>query len=427
VTTPQFDPYSPEFQADPYPFYAALRERDPIHYRETPEFRQFWLARYDDVVAVLRDPRFTAERVPEELARDGLPQSFRRLGELIQHMMLLKDPPDHTRLRGLVNKAFTPRVVEGLRARVEHIVDLLLDDVATKGRLDAIHDLATPLPVIVISELLGVPFEDQWKFKKWSDEIAVVLDGTVRADGLPKAAESAAELAQYLGSVVAERRRTPRGDLLSGMIAARDENDSLSEDELIATSILLLLAGHETTTNLIGNGVLALLRHPEQWRRLCADPRLARSAVEEALRFDPPVQMTSREPREDVAFRDCRFEKGIELNLLFGSANRDPEHFEAPDRFDVARVNNHHVSFGFGPHFCLGAPLARLEAEIAFRRLAERLSDLSLETDAPLRRPGIVLRGLASLPLRFRPAAGAARSERSRSQGTSARGPGPSA
>ena len=403
-----FDFADPVFQADPYPTYRALREREPVAYRETEGFGTFWLTRHHDVVRVLRDPRFHSPGAPPELLAPGVPEKFRRLGELLEHMMLLKDGADHARLRGLLNKAFTPRMVRGLEPRIESIADGLIGAANARGRggMDVIADLATPLPVQVVAELLGVPTREQPRFKKWSDEIAVVLDGSVRTAGLPQAAESAAELAAFLRDVVTERRKHPREDLLSAMITARDEQDALSDDELIGNAILLLLAGHETTTNLIGNGLLALLRHPEQMRRLRSEPHLAPAAVEECLRYDPPVQLTSRKPEQDVVIDGVRIPSGKEVTLSFGAANRDPEQFEDPERFDIARFEGagkagRHLSFGLGAHFCLGAPLARLEAAVAFRRLATRLPELELADPEPRRRPGLVLRGLSSLPIRF--------------------------
>jgi len=399
----EFDSSDPVFQADPYPTYALLRAHEPLAHRQEGDDEAWLVSRYDDVLALLRDPRLSSARKIGDLQNPGVPEPFQRLGQMLGHMMLQKDDPDHSRLRGLVNKAFTPRVVERLRPRVETVVDHLLGVVMTRGRgeMDVIRDLATPLPVIVIAELLGVPTNDQGRFKKWSDDIAVVLDGSVRQAGLVDAARSAQELGQYLRDVVAERRRQPREDLISRMIAARDEAGALSDAELVANCVLILLAGHETTTNLIGNGCLALLRHPDQMALLRSDPSLAAKAVEECLRYDPPVQLTSREPLEDVAYRGFHLKKGVEINLLFGAANRDAGRFADPDRFDVRRDDaSSHLSFGHGAHFCLGATLARLEGEVALRGLAKRMPRMQLAGEPP-RRPGIVIRGLASLPVRF--------------------------
>ncbi len=398
-----FDFRDPAFQADPYPTYQWLRENEPLLYRQDSAGEYYWLTRHEHVVASLRDSRLSAAREIGGMMAPGVPEKFRRLGELLSHMMLNKDEPDHMRLRALVNEAFTPRVVGRLRARVESVVDDLLGAVLTRGegRMDIIRDLATPLPVIVIAELLGVPSHDQDRFKAWSDDIAIVLDGSVRGAGLPAAADSAAELSEYLRAVIVQRRREPCEDLISRMIAARDRDAALSDDELVANCILLLLAGHETTTNLIGNGALALMRHPDQLERLRLHPGLASSAVEECLRYDAPVQLTSRQPLEDLELFGVKFSKGIEINLIIGSANRDETRFDNPNRLDIGRDASRHISFGHGAHFCLGAPLARLEGEIALGRLATRLPELALDEEELLWRPGLVLRGLQSLPVSF--------------------------
>jgi cytochrome P450 len=399
-----WDPLAPEFVRDPYACYARLRSEDPVHYVETPGFRFFLVTRYEDVLAVLRDPAYSAQKFPEQLVADamaGPDPSFAALARAVSGMMLIKDPPDHTRLRALVSKAFTPRVVEGLRARIEAIVDELLDGAAKAGGMDAIGEFAAPLPVIVIAELLGVPAADREKFKRWSDEMVPFIDGTLRASGLVQAARGAQALEAYFRDFIEVRRKDPRSDLMSGLIAAHERDDALSQTELVATAILLLGAGHETTTNLIGNGLLALLRHPREWGRLRREPGLVKSAVEELLRFDSPVQLTSRIPRRDVTLRGCRMAAGVEVNVVLGAANRDPLEFPDADRLDLARAENRHVAFGHGPHFCLGAPLARLEAQVAFSRLVERFPSLRAASQEESRRPGLVLRGLAALPVFF--------------------------
>jgi len=398
-----WDPLAPGFQSNPYVTYARLRAEDPVHYVEMGTFRSFVVTRYDDVVAVLRDPAYSAEKFPERMIADaiaGPDKSFAALARAISGMMLIKDPPDHTRLRALVSKALTPRVVEGLRPRVEAIADELLDVAAAAGGMDAIRDFAAPLPVIVIAELLGVPVQDREKFKRWSDELVPFLDGTLRDAGLVEAAHAAQALEAYFHEFIQARRKDPRNDLISGLIAAHERDDALSEIELVATAILLLSAGHETTTNLLGNGLLALLCHPEERARLRRDPGLARNAVEELLRYDSPVQLTSRVPKREVILRGQRIPKEVEVNLVLGAANRDPLQFPDPDRLDLGRVENHHVAFGHGPHFCLGAPLARVEAQIALPRLLERFPTLRTAGHES-RRPGLVLRGLRELPVHF--------------------------
>jgi pimeloyl-[acyl-carrier protein] synthase len=315
--------------------------------------------------------------------------------------MLFRDPPDHTRLRGLVNKAFTPRMVERLAPRIRKLAEELLDARAARGGMDAIADFAAPLPLLVIAELLGVPTEDRERLKRWSDDLAIMLDGTVALQFLGSAVQAAVEFDGYLRQRIAERRRAPRDDLLSELVAAQERGEALSEDEIVGSTILLLGAGHETTTNLIGNGILCLLRHPEQLARLRGDAGLLPSAVEEFLRYESPVQATSRIfPRDEVEVGGVAIPKGEEIGLFLGAANRDPEVFPDPERFDVGRRDNRHLSFGLGIHFCLGAGLARLEGRVAFEALLERAPGLrAAEESEPVWRPGFLFRGVEALPV----------------------------
>jgi len=394
----RFDPFLLEFNADPYPFYHRLREADPVH--QSP--LGFWvLTRYDDCVMVLRDPRFG------RAGFEGLLESV--YGNTVEQgrlptSMLFRDPPDHTRLRGLVSRAFTPRVVEALRPRIQQIVDGLLDRVQSAGRMEVISDLAYPLPVIVISEMLGVPEEDRERIKQWSADIARSLD----AIGLPTDPEIVDRgrtgrhaIGDYFRSLIPERKKRPRGDLLSLLIEAEEQGDKLSEGELLATCVLLYIAGHETTVNLIGNGLLALLRHPKELERLRDAPSLIQSAVEELLRYDGPVQRTARITNADVELAEHKIPKGSMVVPVIGAANRDPAHFPDPDRLDVSRPDNRHIAFGFGIHFCLGAPLARLEGQITLGTLLHRLPRLALSTERPEWRESQVLRGLKALPVSF--------------------------
>ena len=391
-----FNPMAPEFLADPYPTYHRLRTEDPVH--QSP--LGFWvLTRYEDVAGMLRDPRFAKEpMIAAVAARFGIAPATIGLS------MLDRDPPDHTRLRGLVSKAFTPRVVEGLRPRVQEIVDGLIARAERAGGLDLIEEFAYPIPVNVICEMLGVPIEDHERFKGWSLDLARGLDSIM----LPPDSEVAKRsgmarqgLAEYFRALIAERRASPRGDLLSGLIAAEEAGDTLSEAELLATCVLLLVAGHETTVNLIGNGMLALLRHPDQIRRLRENPALIGSAVEELLRYDGPVQRTARTADQDVAIRGITIPKGEIVMPFIGAADRDPAQFPDPDRLDIARADNRHVAFGMGIHFCLGAPLARIEGQIAINTLVQRLPKLALATAKPEHRQSLTLRGLVALPVRF--------------------------
>jgi len=402
MVTVQYNPFIPEVHANPYPMYARLRAEDPVHWSALME--AWVLTRYDDVVAVLTDSRFSADRrqarnrFADEIARRE--EEFGPFGRT--RTMLTSDPPEHTRLRRLVSKAFTPRMVEGLRPRIQEIVDELLDAVAQNGRMDVIRDLAYPLPVIVIAEMLGVPPEHRDQFKHWSDEIVGVLGGPlVPQETLERSRVAVHELAQYLSGVIAERRQEPREDLVSGLIAAEEQGQILSEDEMLATAMLLLVAGNETTTNLIGNGMLSLLRNPDEMERLCADPSQVPTAVEELLRYDGPVQATGRVAMEDLEIGGQKVTKGQAVLTVLGAANRDPAQFGKPDELDLDRQPNEHVAFGDGIHFCLGAPLARAEGQIAFETLLRRFAHPRLETDNLQWGGSFILRGLKSLPIVF--------------------------
>jgi len=393
-----FNPLLPEFHADPYPFYRRLREKEPVH--QSP--MGFWvLTRYEDCVAVLRDQRFGREEFQQMLSsvygddseKPQLPRS-----------MLFRDPPDHTRLRALVSKAFTPRMIETMRDHIQEIVDRLLDRVQDTGRMDVMEDLAYPLPVTVICEMLGVPVTDHASIRGWSADIARSLD----AIGLPsdqaiveRGRTSRRALAGYFRRLVPERRARPQQDLLSGLIAAEEQGDKLSQDEVIAMCLLLFIAGHETTVNLIGNGTLALLRHPDQMRKLQADPALIGNAVEELLRYDSPVQRTARITSVDAEVGGQPMPKGTMVITALGAANRDPAQFPDPDVLDVTRKDPRHISFGFGIHFCLGAPLARVEGQLALGTLLRRMPKLALAESNPEWRESSVLRGLKRLNVTF--------------------------
>jgi cytochrome P450 len=391
-----FNPMDPAFVADPYPTYHRLRAEDPVH--KSP--LGFWiLTRYDDVVSTLRDPRFAKEAIASFVAaRFGTPIPTTGIS------MLDRDPPDHTRLRGLVSKAFTPRVVEQLRPHIQQIVDGLLDAVEDRRAMDLVADFAYPIPVIVICEMLGVPVADRDRFKGWGLDIARGLDAILLpADSEVTQRSMAARraLADYFRELIAERRAVPRADMLSDLIAAEEAGDKLSEEELLATCILLLVAGHETTVNLIGNGTLALLRHPDQLQRLRENPGLIGTAVEELLRFDGPVQRTARIPSATVTVGGRTIEAGEMVMPFIGAADRDPAQFPHPDRLDIGRTDNRHIAFGWGIHFCLGAPLARVEGQIAIGTLVRRLPKLALATETPTFRQSLTLRGLEALPVAF--------------------------
>ncbi|MDX2166321.1 MAG: cytochrome P450 [Deltaproteobacteria bacterium] len=389
---------------NPFAIYALLRTvrpvmRMPVGGWDGPGV--WFLTRHSDVETVLRDPRFSVDRLRAPFIRENLERlpAFIQQGAQTLRSMLVMDPPDHTRVRKLVNKAFTPRRIAALRERVVAIVDELLAPV--RDQMDVIDALAAPLPAIVIAELLGVPPEDHRRFKAWAAEIVASIGqpsfgGSAGGTGAP----AIQQLFGYLGEIIAARRAAPRDDLISAMVQAQEADDALSDAELLATSNLLLIAGHETTTNLIGNGLLALLREPDQLARLRGDLGLLPTAIEELLRYDGPVQATLRVAREDVELGGQAIEAGSLLLVGIGAANHDPDVFADPERLDLGRDPNPHLGFGFGAHFCLGAPLARLEGEVAFRALLERFPRLELATESPTYRPNPVLRGLTALPVR---------------------------
>jgi len=391
---PRVDLLDPAVLSDPYPLFHRLRTEDPVHWEADLEF---WaLTRYADALYALREDSLLSSAIHDSPRPGGVGLSSAR-------WFVFLDPPRHTRLRALVHSAFTPQVVEGLRARIQAIVDELLDRAAEAGRLDLIADLGFPLPAIVIAELLGVPAEDRAQFRAWSADLAAA-GGLVRmaADGaerLSRARAGGAALNAYFRDIIRERRRAPRDDLVSRLTGVQSAEGTLSEEELVDTCALLLFAGHETTTNLIGNGMLALLRHPDELSRLRADPSLIGSAVEELLRYDSPVQMRVRVARETVEIGGRRIAKGQRVLILVGAANRDPARFPDPDRLDIARPDNRHLAFGHGIHFCTGAPLARLEGAIAIRRLLRRFPRLELTTDQLAWRETLTLRALNALPV----------------------------
>ncbi len=372
---------SEAFLTDPYPYYKALRESDPVHFDGA---RGTWiLTRYDDVVRVLRDDTlFSAEH--------GLTGS-----------MLVSNPPDHTRLRTLVSKAFTPRTVRLLTARVEELVDGLLDAVATDGGMEVISQFAYPLPITVIAELLGVEPERRSFFRGASEKIAVALGPITDPEVARRANEGRNDLIGYFNELIPERTADPRDDLLSALIQAEDHGDFLNRGELLAMLLLLLVGGHETTVNLIGNGLLALLRHPDQLELLRQDEGSESRAVEELLRYDSPVQYSGRLAKKDLEIRGKRIRAGESVRTIVASANRDPEVFADPEGLDLTRDPCPQVAFGYGIHFCLGAPLARLEGAIALAALVRRFPNLRLASDELRWRPAAVLRGLVALPVAF--------------------------
>jgi pimeloyl-[acyl-carrier protein] synthase len=418
-----------EVRANPYPFYGQLRSEDPVHWDEE---MGFWvLTRYDDIDELYTDERFSRAQ--------GLMRGFERLLEADQHIaqpvyhsfsrtVFYADPPYHTHLRSLMNHAFTPRHVERLRPYIQQTVDQLLDHAQAKGDMEVIHDLAYPLPVMVIAELIGLPAGDRAQFKTWSDDLFAIL-GTVRHKSrhlLERAAQSLEEMTEYIKDLARARRENMGDDLLSVLLSVSADasacpyphhNSSvhstgdmlhqpetlttLTEDELVANINILLSTGHETTTHLIGNGLLALMQHPDQMKKLKEQPHLLDFAIDEILRYDNPVQITYRSTLEDVQLRDKLIRKGDLVNTILGAANRDPERFTHPDRFDITRNEGRHLSFGLGIHYCIGAPLVRLEAEIAFETILRRFPNIQLNTGTLEWQEHPIFRGLKSLPVKM--------------------------
>jgi cytochrome P450 len=392
---------SPRFKADPYPFFALLRAEAPVWRTTLPDKRTAWLVtRYEDVAGVLKDDRFAKDphNAQDQEQRAERPWVPGFLKPLEQNMLDLDDP-DHRRLRSLVSKAFTPRLIEQLRGRIESICRQLLDVMERKGRTELVRDYALPLPATVIAELLGIPAKDQRRFHRWSNRIVSISSGRDVWRALP----AAVAFVRFLRKMSERRRILPEDDLMSALVQAEEAGDRLSQDELLAMSFLLLVAGHETTVNLIASGTLALLEHPDQLEKLEGDSQLIKPAVEELLRYTSPVEIaTERYTREDLEICGTTVPRGELVLAVLGSANRDEQHFEDPDTLDLARDPNRHLAFGRGGvHHCLGAPLARMEGQIAISALLQRFPSLDLEVDSgSLRwRRGIFLRGLQRLPL----------------------------
>jgi cytochrome P450 len=387
---------------DPYPLFAWLRDHDPVHWNAG--LRAWMVTRYDDVRAVLDDPgRFSSDRFrkvgPEYASQRS---AVRAVGEVLGRWLVFRDPPDHTRLRALLQRTFTPRQLRRSRSMVQETLDALLDRAEERSEVDFVRDVAFPLPAIVIALLLGAPTEDVEPIKTWSDELAAYLGGSVdEIDNFERAAKGLAELVAYFRSLIDRRRRRPAEGLIDLMLAAEDGGDTLSDDEVVANCILLLFAGHETTTNLLANGLLHLLRRDDQLAALRAAPDLVPSAVEEFLRIEAPVPATTKVVTADGEWRGAPLRRGQMVLPFLSSANRDPRRFPDPDVLDVRRAPNRHLAFGHGIHFCLGAPLARLEGELAFRTLLARYGRIELLEPTPRWKPLLFFRTLERLPVRL--------------------------
>ncbi len=394
--------YLPEYAANPYPLYHMLREHDPVFWDEAAQ--RWVLTRYTDAVAALRDPRLSAARfttsmnwVPEAML-DMLGPPIRALTKQI----LFLDPPDHTRLRSLMVKAFTPGVVEAMRSHIQYIVDDLLEQVLAQGSMEVIHDFAYPLPAIVIAEMLGVPPEDRQQFTRWTGDFGSILENNdLSLEQAIQAFLGVSEFMDYFRTIITRRRVKPGNDLIQALLNAEEHGRVLSEEELLGNCVLLLAAGHGTTTHLIGNGLLALLQHPDQYQLLKDNPDLVPLAVMELLRYDGPVQATARHVSEDMTINGRHIQKGQRVIISLGAANRDPEQFSSPDTLNLCRQENRHLAFGHGIHYCLGAPLARLEADIAFTTLLRRLPHPQVNLQEVEWASGMVFRGLNKLPIVF--------------------------
>ncbi len=402
-TLANIDILEPAFIANPYPTFKLLRTESPVHPITLRDGSRAWLiTRYDDAVLVMQDRRFVKDLrqilTPEEVAKMPYQQE---LLSLLSNTMLDFDPPNHTRLRVLVQKAFSPRMIEQLDSRIQEIADGLLDTVEHRDKMDLIEDYAHQLPIVVIAEMLGVPVEDRDKFRYWSNE---VIADDMSQENQQHLIEVTREFTDYFKEMFAQRRINPKDDLISALVQAEDTGDKLSEKELYSMVLLLLVAGHETTVNLITNGMLALFQHPEQLALLKQYPELIDSAVEEFLRYDGSVEYaTFRYASEDVELRGTRIPRGEQVMVVLASANRDERKFSNPDKLDIQRTENRHLAFGHGIHYCLGASLARMEGKIAINTLLRRIPniDLNIFPSELQWRPSLVARGVMSLPVKF--------------------------
>ena len=393
---------SAAFLHDPYPTYAWLREHAPVHF--SPEWNGFLLTRYSDVVAGFRDPRLSSNR-SAAYASQLPPQVQKELAPLLSNLgrwVLLSDPPDHTRLRGLLNRAFAPRLAEAMRPRLQALVDELLTQAATHEPLDSIEALAVPLPVGAIGQIMGLPAQDSPRLKQWSDALAAFIGAQPTPPVIAEALRAVQDLEQYFRDLLAERRRQPprEEDLLTSLLGAEDKGTILSEQELLSTCAVVLFGGHETTTNLIGNAAWVLAQNPAAAAALRQNPASIPAAVDEILRFESPVQRMGRVAAEDFELHGQKIKKGQRVFLVMAAANRDPEQFPHPDTLDFARTDNRHLSFGHGSHFCIGAALARLETQLAIEGLLRTLPKLELAGEAPSRIDSITIRGFKRLTLR---------------------------
>ncbi|WP_405830651.1 cytochrome P450 [Streptomyces sp. NBC_01176] len=393
-----FDPWDPAFVADPYPAYAELRARGRVHYYEPTD--QWLVPHHADVSALLRDRRlgrtYQHRFTHEDFGRTAPPPEHEPFHVLNDHGMLDLEPPDHTRIRRLVSKAFTPRTVERLAPYVRRLAAELVGDLVEAGGGDLLTDVAEPLPVAVIAEMLGIPESDRAPLRPWSADICGMYELNPSRETAARAVRASVEFTEYLRELIEARRKEPGDDLISGLIAAHDEGDRLTEQEMISTCVLLLNAGHEATVNATVNGWWTLFRHPDRLAALRADRSLVPTAVEELMRYDTPLQMFERWVLDDIEIDGTTIPRGAEIALLFGSANHDPAVFTRPGELDLSRTDNPHISFSAGIHYCIGAPLARIELAASLGALLELAPTLRLAAE-PERKPNFVIRGLEGL------------------------------
>ena len=394
--------FDSDFIANPYRAYSYLRAAAPVYWMDKFRTGAWLVTRYADVLTGLHDVRLSSQRSHNLTA--ALPSAtqseFATFNRIFSKWMLFLDPPEHSRIRKLLNKEFTPNMIQRLRPRIQQVVDSLLDDVAGKSEIEFMTEFANPLPVRVIAEMLGIPAEDQRDFQIWSDDLAGFFgNATSTVDTARRAQNSLVSLTEYFRAMLPERRTHKGDDLVSLLLRVEEEGEMLTGEELLAQCTLLLVAGHETTRNLLGNGLLALLQYSDQFAKLKEDPALINSAVREFARFDSPVQFSGRAATEDFTWHDQEIRKGQTVILLLASANHDPAKFSEPEKLEITRDEGMPLSFGHGTHFCIGASLAYTEAEIAFTTLLERASDLTLLDDVPAWRPNLSFRGLSRLPL----------------------------
>jgi len=390
---------NPQVLANPYPLFHRLRSEDPVHW--DPFLHAWIVTRYKDVVTVLYHYSAGRTPTPEQLTAMGL-ESLNPIAQVMVKQMLFLDAPAHTRMRSLAAHAFTPARVEVLREHIRDITNTLLDRVLSAGHMDVIGDLAEPLPCIVTAEMLGVPVEDHQQLKLWSQDFAEMLGNFQHnAERAPRILKSIEEMTDYFRSAMHEQRLRPRAGLISSLMNAEIQGDRLSEDEVIANCIVTMVGGQETTTNLIGNGVLSLLRNPDQLAKLRADLSLIPSAVEELLRYESPSQHTARLAPEDTVLGEKRIRKRQAVIAVMAAGNRDPERFSDPDRLDITRTDNRHLAFGWAAHFCFGAALARIEGQTAFELMLRRLPNWALDPEPLTWRANLGLRGLTALPISF--------------------------